>query len=173
MILGLLGGLAAFAIFFVVNLLIVRCAAADFKPRWTQRVLVTSAVVLVIGLWPAVNVLQGSTIAHGGWIMGSLWGLLTYAGLFVLYMPFYYTVVASLSVQSIILMRRQPDGAMSIADLRDQFVSRRLIEQRLAAMAVNGFVARGNGSYTLTAKGRTLARAFSVIKKGWRLGDGG
>jgi hypothetical protein len=172
MILGLLGGLAAFTIFFVVSLLIVRFCAADLKPRYTQRVLVSCAAALVVGLWPGVNALQGSAIAHGGWIMGSVWGLLTYFGFFALYMPFYYTVVASLSVQSIILMRQQPNGT-AITNLREVFASRRLIEQRLATMAINGFVARNNGCYTLTAKGRILARTFSLIKKEWRLGDGG
>jgi hypothetical protein len=171
-ILGLLGGLAAFAIFFAVNLLIVRFCAADARPRWTQRALVSCAVALVAGLWLGVIALQGSVVAHGGWLMGSVWGLLTYFGFFVLYMPFYYTIVASLSVQSIILIRRQPNGT-EIAELREQFASRRLIEQRLATMAINGFLARNNGSYTVTAKGRILGRAFSLIKKGWRLGDGG
>jgi transposase len=62
---------------------------------------------------------------------------------------------------------------MPVAELREQFVSRRLVGQRLATMATNGFlIDRGDG-YALSAKGRATAAIFSWVKQFWRLGSGG
>ena len=69
--------------------------------------------------------------------MGMVYGVLSYVGLFV-YMPFYYTVVASLSVRTMIMLHERPHGRMLVADLRDEFVSRGLVSQRLATMVANG-----------------------------------
>jgi hypothetical protein len=46
-------------------------------------------------------------------------------GFFVLYMPFYYTVVASLSVRTMVMLHRRPGARMPIAELREEFVAPR------------------------------------------------
>ena len=173
MILGILVGFLWFALFFVAHLAVIRWADLEARARMIQRLFLAGLAGVVIGLWPMAAVAQGSPLAHGGLIMGVLCGVLSYGGLFVLYIPFYYTVVASLSVRTMIMVHRRSDCQMPIADLREEFVSRRLVGQRLATMVTNGFlVDRGDG-YVLSPKGRATAEVFSRIKRFWRLGVGG
>lgn len=106
-------------------------------------------------------------------MLGALCGALVYAGLFVLYMPIYYVVAASLSVATIVLLSQKPDGALPLPVLQDTFASRRLVEQRLQTMVGNGFLQAAPAGYGLTAKGRRVARFFDCVKRIWKLGAGG
>jgi hypothetical protein len=92
MILGLLAGLLWFALFFAAHLAVIRWARAEIKARINQRLFLAGLAGIAISLWPATAVVQGSALAHGGLIMAVICGILSYVGLFVLYMPFYYTV---------------------------------------------------------------------------------
>jgi hypothetical protein len=173
MILGLLAGLLWFALFFSVHLAAIRWASSDSKARINQRLFLAGLAGIAISLWPATTLVPGSPLAQGGLLMAVICGILSFAGLFVLYMPFYYTVVASLSVRTMVMLHRRPDRRMSTADLREEFVSRRLVGQRLATMVANGFLIDLGGGYTLSPKGRLTATVFSWIKGFWRLGTGG
>jgi hypothetical protein len=173
MILGLLAGLLWFGLFFSSHLAAIRWASSESKARINQRLFLAGLAGIAISLWPATAVLRASLLAHGGLIMAVLWGGLSYTGLFVLYMPFYYTVVASLSVRTMVMVHGRPGARMPIAELREEFVSRRLVGQRLATMATNGFLIPRGDSYALSPKGRFTAAMFSRIKKLWRLGAGG
>jgi hypothetical protein len=173
MILGLLAGLVWFALFLAAHLAVIRWSRPELKARLAQRLFLAGLAGIAIGLSPAVAFLYGSPLGHGGLIMAVICGILVYVGLFVLYMPFYYTVVASLSVRTMVVVHRRPDGRMPIAELREKFASRRLVGQRLATMATNSFlIDRGDG-YALSSKGRLTAMVFSWIKRFWRLGAGG
>jgi hypothetical protein len=172
MIFGLLAGLLWFALFFVTHLAVIRWARSELKARINQRLFLAGLVGIAISPWPASAVVEGSAHAHGGLIMAVVCGILSYVGLFILYMPFYYTVVASLSVRTMVMVYRRPDR-MSIAALREEFVSRRLVGQRLATMVANGFLVPRGDAYALTPKGRSIAAIFSRIKRLWKLGAGG
>jgi hypothetical protein len=173
MILGLLAGLLWFALFFAAHLAVIRWASSESKAHINQQIFLAGLAGVAISLWPASAIVQRSALAHGGLIMAVLWGVLTYAGLFVLYMPFYYTVVASLSVRTMVMLHRRPGARMPIAELREEFVSRRLVGQRLTTMATNGFLIPRGDAYGLSLKGRFTAAMFSRIKKLWRLGAAG
>jgi hypothetical protein len=173
MILGLLGGLLWFALFFSVHLAVIRWAPSVSKASINQRLFLAGLVGIAISLWPATAMLHDSTLAQGSLIMAVICGILVHIGLFVLYMPLYYTVVASLSVRTMVLLRERPGARMAITQLREEFVSRRLVGQRLATMATNGFLRDRGDGYVLTPKGRLTATAFSWIKRFWRLGAGG
>jgi len=173
MIAGWLGGLLWFALFLATNVAVAHWARPQRKARINQRLFLVGLVGTAISLWPAAVALRGTLLGHGGVAMAILWGVLVYVGLFVLYMPFYYTVMASLSVRTIVILHRRPDGRMSITELREHFVSRALVGQRLATMATNGFLLPRGDSYALTPKGRRTAAAFAWLKRFWRLGAGG
>jgi hypothetical protein len=173
MILGLFAGLLWFALFFAAHLAVIHWARSESKARINQRLFLAGFAGIAISLWPATAVLRGSALAHGGVIMAILCGSLSYVGLFVLYMPFYYTVVASLSVSTMVMLHRRPDRRMSTAELCEEFVSRRLVGQRLATMATNGFLVPRGDAYALSPKGRSTAAIFSWLKEFWRLGAGG
>jgi hypothetical protein len=173
MILGILAGLLWFSLFFVAHLAVIRWADFEAKARMNQRLFLAGLVGMAISLWPAAAVAQGSSLAQGGLLMAILCGILSYVGLFVLYMPFYYTVVASLSVRTMIMLFRRRGGRMPIAELREEFASCRLVGQRLATMAVNGFLVPRGDAYGLSPKGRFTAARFLWIKRAWKLGGGG
>jgi len=173
MIVGLLAGLLWFALFFAAHLAVICWARSEIKARINQRLLLAGLAGIAISLWPASAVLHGSALAHGGLIMAILCGSLTYVGLFVLYMPFYYTVVASLSVRTMVMLHRRLGARMPIAEVREEFVSRGLVGQRLATMATNGFLMDKGDGYALSSKGRLTSMIFSWVKQFWRLGSGG
>jgi predicted transcriptional regulator len=97
---------------------------------------------------------------------------LTSACLFALYVPALYTVLTSLSVQTMMLLRRR-ESAMPEAELYDRFASREIMEQRLATLLDSGYVAPKGPSYQLTPRGRAIAKFFRSVKILWNLGSGG
>ena len=105
-------------------------------------------------------------------ILPVILALMTSACLFVVYVPAVYTILTSLSVQSMVLMRRR-GGALSLAGLYERFAGRAIVEDRLATLTASGYLVREGERFRLTPRGRTLARAFAFVKECWRLGPGG
>jgi hypothetical protein len=173
MILGLLAGLLWFTLFLAAHLATVHWARAERKAKIGQRLFLAGLAGIAISLWPALAILQDSLLGHGGLPMAVLCGFLGYVGLFVIYMPFYYTVVASHSVRTMVMLHRRAGGRVPIAELRDEFASRPFVAHRLTTMTANGFLAARGGAYALTPKGRRTAAAFSWLKRFWRVGAGG
>ena len=97
---------------------------------------------------------------------------LTSACLFVLYVPAVYTILTSLSVATLVLLRRS-GGRIPEASLYGQFASRQLMQQRLYVLLGAGHVVRHGRGFSLTSRGRAVARAFAFVKRLWRLGPGG
>ena len=98
--------------------------------------------------------------------------VLTNACLFVLYVPAVYTILTSLSVATLILLR-STDGRMPETSLYDRFATRGIIQQRLCVLVGAGYLAENACGFSLTSRGRALARAFAFIKRLWCLGPGG
>jgi hypothetical protein len=107
-------------------------------------------------------------------ILAAMMAALTSACLFALYVPALYTVLTSLSVQTMMLLRRR-GGALPEAELYDRFASRKIMEQRLATLLASGYVALEGTSYhyQLTPRGRAIAKFFRPVKILWNLGPGG
>ena len=98
--------------------------------------------------------------------------VLTSACLFVLYVPAVYTILTSLSVATLILLR-STDGRMPETSLYDRFATRGIIQQRLCVLVDAGYLAENACGFRLTSRGRALARAFAFFKRLWCLGPGG
>jgi hypothetical protein len=105
-------------------------------------------------------------------VLAATMAALTSACLFALYVPALYTVLTSLSVQTMMLLRHR-GGALPESELYDRFASRTIIEQRLATLLVSGYVAPNGPCYWLTPRGRAIAKFFRLIKILWNLGPGG
>ena len=105
-------------------------------------------------------------------ILAAMMATLTSACLFALYVPALYTVLTSLSVQTMMLLRRR-GSALPEAELYDRFASRKIMKQRLATLLASGYVAPKGPSYQLTPRGRAIAKFFRSIKILWNLGPGG
>jgi hypothetical protein len=174
MIAGLICGLFWFAAFLLGQLVVLRHAPVLVRPRATNLVLAGCLVGTAVSALAVCLLTDPSDLTRGGGGMAMIWGELTLVSLFVLYMPFYYTVAASLSIRTLVLLASTADGRKPIADVREQFVSRALVGQRLEIMRANGFLTESSGgSFTLTPKGQRLARIFAALKHFWRMDAGG
>ena len=98
--------------------------------------------------------------------------LLTSACLFVLYVPAVYTILTSLSVATLILLRRS-GGRMLETSLYDHYATRGIIQQRLGVLVGAGYLVEDASGFSLTPRGHALARAFAFMKRLWCLGPGG
>jgi len=105
-------------------------------------------------------------------LLSLLIAILTSACLFVLYVPAVYTILTSLSIATLILLRRT-GGRMPETSLYDRFATRGIIQQRLCVLVGAGYLVEDACGFSLTSRGRGLARAFAFIKRLWCLGPGG
>lgn len=101
-----------------------------------------------------------------------VYGTMTLGCAFTLYMPFYYTLAASQSVQMLIDIAREPDG-LTVTELRLRYPTDEILEGRLATLVVSGYLAPQGRRVVLTPKARLVTRPFSLVKALWRLGPGG
>jgi len=157
---------AWFLVFFFVHIGGVR--AGFENARW---LLISYAACFVGTLVTAILL----TAWHHGMqavILAATLAALTSACLFALYVPALYTVLTSLSVQTMMLLRRR-GGALPEAKLYDRFASRKIMEQRLATLLGSGYVALEGPCYRLTPRGRAIAKVFRLVKILWNLGPGG
>ena len=92
---------------------------------------------------------------------------------FVLYMPFYYTIVTSLSVQTVITIDEAPGHRLPLDALASPKVYDRIVRGRLDSMVQAGNLVRDGERFCATAKGRRTAGAFAMLKSIWKLGPGG
>ena len=169
---GLAAGLGWFAIVFLIHLIVLWTTVPSVRPRISQIVFLFG----IIGVLSSVVILFsyfGSSVSNEALMFSALGGILVYGGMLTLYLPFYYSIVASLSLQTIILLNEKANAAIPIIKLRQRFSSRQFVLQRLATMTRNGFLVERNNSYCLTDKGRRVATAFLFFKRLWRLGAGG
>ena len=159
---ALASALIWFTIFLIGHLIYFNVNPAAMRAKFMMNLLL---IALLGHLASAMLLLQSDMV------MSLLWGWLTILCLFVLYMPFYYVIATSLSVQSMILV--QTKGQYPLRQLQEAFVSRTLVGDRLSTMVANGYLVEVNGHYCLTPKGRRVARIFLFFKGLWKLGAGG
>ncbi len=173
MILGLVVGAVWFAIFLAAHVVMLRTIARSTRARVNQSMFLAGLIGVSASVPVLMAVIRDPVLTQGNLAAAILCGLLVYGSLFILYMPFYYVVAASLSVKTAVLLGRASGGTLPVSALQEEFVSRSLVGQRLETMAKNGFLSATPRGYTLTAKGRLVATVFDSLKRIWKLGPGG
>jgi len=148
---------------------------------WFHRVHVEQCFALIVkifGVCVAGDLVMIAAMPPSGQ-RGSLfffevgYGLVMMGCLFILYMPFYYTIVSSLSIQTLICIEESPEEVLSMEELRQRFASRETLDGRLSIMVGNGYLTEQAGRYRVTSKARLVSRFFSHLKELWKLGPGG
>ena len=136
--------------------------------QWLVRSYAASSAAML------VSVVALSTWRDSGQalLLSLLIAMLTSASLFVLYVPAVYTILTSLSVATLVLLRRS-GGRMPERNLYERFATRGIIQQRLCVLVGAGYLVEDACGFSLTSRGRGLARAFAFIKRLWCLGPGG
>ena len=169
MLQGILSGAGWFTVFLVVHIVWFHLVHVKDCFKWIVKTLPVSVLAhigtIVILNWGA---LSGEIIA-----LRSVYGLLVMACLFILYMPFYYTIVASLSIQTLICLEEAPRNSLRIAELLQRFASRDIVAGRLEIMASNGYLEPASSGYCVTPKARVMSSFFGLLKAIWKLGPGG
>ena len=164
-----IGCALAFAWFLVSVIVHILGWRAGFdNARW----LLASYPLSLLGALASTIVWTAASATGLAIVLAVLIALLTSACLFVLYVPAVYTVLTSLSVQTLVLLRRR-GGSVSEAELYDRFAGRAIVHERLAVLAESGYLARQGTGFGLTARGRAVAKTFALLKTFWGLGAGG
>lgn len=132
--------------------------------RRARALLAIFGLALVGYLWTA------SSLDVDRWRL--VYGVVVLGCAIILYLPFYYTIAASQSVQMLIEIHAARDG-LALHELRQRFAVDRLLAGRLATMVGSGYLVHRQGGFAPTAKGRVVARCFRTVKILWRLGPGG
>jgi hypothetical protein len=157
---------AWFLVFFFVHIGGLR--AGFENARW----LLISCAACFLGTLVTAILLTAWHHGMKAVILAAMMAVLTSACLFALYVPALYTVLTSLSVQTMMLLRRR-GSVLPEAELYDRFASRKIMEQRLATLLGSGYIATEGPSYRVTPRGRAIAKFFRRIKILWNLGPGG
>jgi hypothetical protein len=155
-----------FAVFACLH--IVGLRSRHDNAQWLVRSYAASCAAMLVSV-VALSMWQDS----GKMLLLSLLiAMLTSACLFVLYVPAVYTILTSLSVATLILLRRS-GGRVPERSLYERFATRAIIQQRLCVLVGAGYLVEGAGGFSPTPRGRALARAFAFMKRLWCLGPGG
>jgi hypothetical protein len=145
------------------------------RVRERARVLLLSFVLAACGFVASVAVRfpRDPPLSVGAATVVLVTGLAVMASLFVLYSPLYYTVAASLSVQTLIAIEEAPGGRLPLQALTSGEALGSLLRGRLDGLVEAGNLARSGDEFRLTPRGERIARFFGPLKKLWRLGPGG
>ena len=169
MLQGIISGAIWFFIFLVIHILWFHLVTVERCAKLILNVFgacfaahLGTILVLDFGVQPAGRI--ALNICYGALVMGCS---------FILYMPFYYTIATSLSVQTLIVMESADTKGTSVADLRARFASAEIVGGRLKVMVTNGYLTEKDGRYRVTPKGRVVAKVFGYLKDVWKLGPGG
>jgi hypothetical protein len=144
----------------------------SLRRRQTVDVMLRACAGAMVGFLATTVALTWTLTGGPSTVLALVTGGLAFACLFVLYVPFFYTLTTSLSVATLILLLRN-GGQLNEAELYGHFAGKPLAAGRLSALHDGGYIALVDGSYRATSRGRGIARFFSAIKSLLRLGPGG
>lgn len=114
-----------------------------------------------------------SSLISGRSMVEILIGIIVTVSLFILYMPFYYTISSSISIQTLVLLSKKDDLTYPISGLKNTFASREIIDYKLTSMENSGLLISNGRAYKVSTKGKFIALLFGLIKRLWKLGSGG
>lgn len=169
MLQGIVSGAIWFFLFLVVHVLWFHMAYVE---RCARLIMIAFACCLA-GDAGTILAADFGVLSIDQVVLRVIYGTLVMGCLFIVYMPFYYTISTSLSVQTLICLEETQGRVLSVDELRQRFASTTIVAGRLNVMVANGYLTERAGKYSVTPKGRAIARFFGYLKEVWRLGPGG
>lgn len=91
-------------------------------------------------------------------VFASALGFIGYCGIYIILFP--VSLDRSLSVHMMELLAAAPAGALSEQELIQAYPREKIYEKRFQDLERGGLISRGNGTITITAKGRVAADLF-------------
>jgi hypothetical protein len=162
MIFGILSGVFWFLVFLTCKIGILHHYRIKNKSRIIIRLFL---ITILAGL--VLSVFLGRSIPE------ITIGLVVMFSFFILYMPFYYTIASSVSIQSLVLLAEKRTHTSTMGELKQRFASAEIVSYKLKSMENSGLLLSNGETYKVTLKGRFVAWAFGLIKSIWNLGPGG
>jgi hypothetical protein len=166
---GILSGAGWFAVFLAAHIAWFHAVHVVDAFKWIMKTLAVCVVAHAV----TVTLLNFGSQSAVVTLLRIFYGFLAMGCLFILYMPFYYTIVASLSIQTLICLEESPRKSLTILELRERFASRDIVAGRLKIMARNGYLDATPSGYCVTPKARAMSGIFGFLKELWKLGPGG
>jgi hypothetical protein len=163
---GVLGAVW-FVLFLAAHVTLFHIADIRQRFRWIVRLLSAAGA----GHVASATIVFVST-AEPAWPLIVIVGLIVLACCWVLYMPFYYVVTNSMSVQTLLELDAA-GGCLPRGRLEARFASPAMLGDRLRTMSQYGNLTRAGDRFQVTSKGVRTAHAFSAVRQLWRLGTGG
>ena len=170
MLQGIISGAGWFLLFLAVHVFwFHRVHVVD-----CSKLIVKILAVCFLGHLATILILDLSQLPADMIALRIGYGALVMTNLFIVYMPFYFTIATSLSIQTLISLEESEAKVLTLAELQQRFASRDTVERRLHIMVRNGYLASETpGRYYITAKGHWVSVCFARLKEVWRLGAGG
>lgn len=169
MLQGILSGAGWFTVFLAIHIFWFHLVHVQDCFKWIAKTL----PVFVLAHVATVTILNWGALTGEIIVLRVIYGVLVMACMFILYMPFYYTIVASLSIQTLIYLEEAPRKELTMAELHQRFASRDIVAGRLEIMVSNGYLELGPSGYRVTPKARVMSKIFAFLKGIWKLGPGG
>jgi hypothetical protein len=172
---GLVSASVWFALFLFGQAFAFHIRPAQMRTRTIMRLFALAMAGHAGSMLLAEAALAGGLTAFGASLALSLSaGLILLLCLFVLYMPLYYSLNISLSVETLALLTVTTTGRMPMPDVEQRFCSANFLRDRLQTMEANGYLQKaGTDSWKLTGRGMSVARVMSAVKSALDLGPGG
>ncbi len=168
---GALTGFRMFAFFVVSHWIIFGL----FRPKNRSRVLFRTTLffwILILLRFYHPHYSLGS-FGMEIFVVQVTGATLSFACMWFLYMPFYYSIQTSISVGMLIRILQSGSAGFPVLELKPEAGTKFVVKQRLETMVVAGYVTTSPDGYRLTDKGRYVAHCFRTLKKFWKLGAGG
>ena len=175
MLAGLLSAGGWFAAFLALQLGAFRVFGVRHRSRFIIRLFSVSLIahVLTVALLPELAP-SADEAPYFKLTLSAICGLLLMLCLLVLYMPLFYTLSTSLSVELLVMLAIAPGRRLAVGSVRDRFTSIAFIRDRLHTMQANRYLLPDDkGGWALTQRGWRVARAFRGVKELLALGPGG
>jgi len=172
MLVGIVSAIAWFAAFLAAQL----AAYWAFGVRHRSKLIVRVFVLAIAGHVATVGWVWvcGKASQHFSPVLSFACGVLLLMCLFILYMPFFYTLTTSLSVEILSMLESAPRRRLPLAEVTHRFTSEVFVLDRLETMRANGYFTVTDASgYRLTARGERVARLLDNVKAALALGAGG
>lgn len=175
MLAGVTSGMIWFFFFMIAHVAAFRVKPNQDRSKTILRVLVLAFLGHCVSIL-SIRFFRDDWLvwASSSVMLSVIAGCLVIACLFVLYMPFYYTVDTSLSVETLAMLSFKGAGSLPVSEVKARFTSDKFLLDRLETMCRNGHLLRTeDGTYILLARGRRIASLMLKVKELLKLGAGG
>jgi hypothetical protein len=173
LLIGALVGALWFGAFVVLHVAVSTKRPVTARSRLLLRLFtpacagtLLSAAVVPLDIIPGIAPTSHRAVAL-------LAALVVIASGFVLYAPLYYTIVSSISVQTLIAIDAASNRRVRLDVLASLNVYDQIVSGRLASMVMSGALVRNGDRYQASRKGLAIVRSFTVLKHLWCLEPGG